>query len=299
MPRGSKDSAKQAKKHARKNFGQQPPPPKPPKAPHAFKAKLSTKSPAAVAAAAAAAAALARYRDGAGTSGAPACAAASGEPASADDAPASAPRRPRCPYAAGQRVLLLGDGDFSFAAALGLLWSEAGQLVATSFDDEAEARAKYAGLDENLGTVRSCGAAVHFGVDATHAHAHFALRNRAFDRVVFNFPHAGAGIKDQERNRATNQALLRGTFASVAQLLAEDGEVHITLKRGEPYDSWNAVAIAKMAGEGRAGRPPPAPPPPTHPAPSPRGPRPLPTPPSRALPSAASAHARRHSQASS
>mmetsp|Transcript_73831 Transcript_73831/g.146811 ORF Transcript_73831/g.146811 Transcript_73831/m.146811 type:complete len:108 (-) Transcript_73831:117-440(-) len=32
------------------------------------------------------------------------------------------------------------------------------------------------------------------------------------------------------------------------QLLAPGGQLHITLKRGEPYDSWSAVSIAKMCG---------------------------------------------------
>ena len=31
-------------------------------------------------------------------------------------------------------------------------------------------------------------------------------------------------------------------------ILSDDGELHITLKRGEPYDSWNATTLAKLAG---------------------------------------------------
>lgn len=31
-------------------------------------------------------------------------------------------------------------------------------------------------------------------------------------------------------------------------LLAPHGELHLTLKRGEPYDSWNSVMLAKFAG---------------------------------------------------
>lgn len=60
--------------------------------------------------------------------------------------------------------------------------------------------------------------------------------------------HTGSGIKDQARNIAANQALLRGLFAGGYALLAEGGELHLTLKRGEPYDSWNAVVLGKLAG---------------------------------------------------
>lgn len=59
---------------------------------------------------------------------------------------------------------------------------------------------------------------------------------------------AGCGIKDHARNVHSNQQLLRSTFQSALGLLAPRGEVHLTLKRGEPYDSWQAVTIAKMVG---------------------------------------------------
>ena len=160
-------------------------------------------------------------------------------------------RTARCPYSANQRILLLGEGDFSFAAALCLLWGEAPHLVATSLDDSSTAQAKYTSLAENIETVRSAGGAVHFGVDATRPCPKSVRRAAGadgFDRVVFNFPHAGGGQKDKARNVAANQALLRGTFTAGAQLLGAKGEIHLSLKRGEPYDSWQCVAIAKMCG---------------------------------------------------
>ena len=42
-----------------------------------------------------------------------------------------------------------------------------------------------------LGEGGSAGAAVLFGVDATRLDRCAALRGRLFDRVVWNFPHAG------------------------------------------------------------------------------------------------------------
>jgi len=155
-------------------------------------------------------------------------------------------------YAPGMRILLLGEGDFSFAAALALLWGDASGLTATAYDDEAVALNKYVAAAENVETLRSLGAKVAFGVDATRLQAAAIVRQarRGFDRVVFNFPHAGGGIKDQARNIDANQQLLRGLFACVCGtgVLAADGELHLTLKRGEPYDSWKAVTLAKLAG---------------------------------------------------
>lgn len=169
-------------------------------------------------------------------------------PVQGTSAPAHAPT-PRCPYVSNHRTLLLGEGDFSFAAALSILWGDSTNLVATAYDDEDIAIGKYVGLRENVETVRGVGGTVVFCVDATQCHTHALLRRFGlFDRIIFNFPHAGAGIKDQKRNVATNQSLLRATFTASVQLLAPGGQMHITLKRGQPYDSWGAVVIAKMCG---------------------------------------------------
>ena len=111
---------------------------------------------------------------------------------------------------------------------------------------------KYVATTENVETLRSLGATVAYGVDATRLQASHAVRQakRGFDRVVFNFPHVGGGIKDQARNIAANQQLLRGLFSCVCGtgLLADGGELHLTVKRGQPYDSWNVVTLAKLAG---------------------------------------------------
>ena len=93
-------------------------------------------------------------------------------------------------YAQSHRILLLGEGDFSFAAALALLWSDASSITATAFDDEAATLSKYATAGDNIETLRSLGAKVLFGVDATRLNTVAQLRQekKGFDRVVFNFP---------------------------------------------------------------------------------------------------------------
>ena len=64
-----------------------------------------------------------------------------------------------------------------------------------------------------------------------------------YDYVVFNFPHVGAGIKDQLKNIRANQTMLAAFIPSAFQVLHDEGEVHVTVKKGEPYDSWRLVKL--------------------------------------------------------
>jgi len=50
---------------------------------------------------------------------------------------------------------------------------------------------KYKKARSNLKTLKRLGALLLHGVDATTLHFHPDLRYRRFDRVIFNFPHAG------------------------------------------------------------------------------------------------------------
>ncbi|CAJ0766356.1 21938_t:CDS:2 [Entrophospora sp. SA101] len=66
----------------------------------------------------------------------------------------------------------------------------------------------------------------------------------------------GLGIKDQDRNILSNQNLIKSFFNSsipflTSQLLYSDdsnGEIHITIKSGLPYDDWNVKKLAKSTG---------------------------------------------------
>ncbi len=67
-----------------------------------------------------------------------------------------------------------------------------------------------------------------------------------FDRIVFNFPHRGAGIKDQDANVRSNQELLLMFFRCALECLAPNGEVLVTLKAGLPYSLWNVAKLASI-----------------------------------------------------
>ncbi|KAJ8102193.1 hypothetical protein POJ06DRAFT_79159 [Lipomyces tetrasporus] len=87
-----------------------------------------------------------------------------------------------------------------------------------------------------------------FKVDATALAKTKYLRKRKFDCCVFNFPHTGSGITDQDRNILKNQELLAGFFKSVISILDPRGTVVVTLFDGPPYSLWNLKELAKAAG---------------------------------------------------
>ncbi|GJN91438.1 hypothetical protein Rhopal_004461-T1 [Rhodotorula paludigena] len=166
------------------------------------------------------------------------------------------------PFRRGERILLVGEGNFSFAHSLLLPLSTAAAassssqppplplvtpslLCCTAFDSHAVAAQKYPDLASHVDALRSAGATVLFGVDATRLEDSREVRDFArlgkvhaaaakgkerevggirdegtgFDRIVFNFPHVGQGITDQQRNVRQNQTLLIDFYRSAALLL--------------------------------------------------------------------------------
>ncbi|KAG0166734.1 hypothetical protein DFQ28_006282 [Apophysomyces sp. BC1034] len=146
-------------------------------------------------------------------------------------------------------ILLIGEGNFSFAKSLveHHLTEGAEQLTATCYDSEEVLYEKYEEARDNIEIIRSLGGTVLFGIDGTQLSKQKLFKNQKFSRVIFNFPHAGAGIKDQDRNVRANQALLRGFFVSAAQLLSPDGEIRVTIKTCKPYDLWTIRKLAKTS----------------------------------------------------
>lgn len=186
-------------------------------------------------------------------------------------------------YPADSTFLLVGEGNFSFARAL--MRSNSGlatNLICTSFDSEADAVSKYVddSMADTLSDLRAAGATVLFDADATQlkkrlAKAASAIRKQSgnagmlhmpwhfVDYIVFNFPHVGFGIKDQDRNVAANQAMLHGFFTIAAEMLSDQvkrqrvagsmghgggPEVHVTIKMGKPYDLWRVPFLARSCG---------------------------------------------------
>lgn len=198
------------------------------------------------------------------------------------------------PFKNDSSVLLVGEGDFSFAKSIieeGYVAPE--KLVVTSYDSGVkELQLKYPNsFDENYNFLKENNVTVLFGVDATnliktmkitkktpwHKVAGSQWASTKLEFIVFNFPHTGRGIKDQDRNIFEHQQLMHKYFASCKQLFqlvnnnqqgkastesmggyltnsdanVDDkgfGKVCLSLFTGEPYDSWQIKILAKDNG---------------------------------------------------
>ncbi|NWS50397.1 FDXA1 protein, partial [Probosciger aterrimus] len=150
-----------------------------------------------------------------------------------------------------RRVLLIGEGNFSFAASL--CGAEGTHVVATCYESE-EKVSGCGGAAENIQRLREKGAEVMFSVDCTKLKDYFLPGKIEFDCIYFNFPHCGrkAGV-------VKNRELLAHFFHSSSEVLSEEGEVHVALCNGqggtpadqpqrEWHNSWQIVAVAAGAG---------------------------------------------------
>lgn len=154
-------------------------------------------------------------------------------------------------YATEERILLVGEGNFSFARALCKSLGSGAGVYATAFDSERTMTKKYADAAEARKEIEEkFGGTALVGVDATHLHSVKEFRG-AFRKIVWNFPHSGSGETDVEKNVQEHRALLTSFFKSAAKCLDPDhrgSAIHVALKIGEPYKSWKIVQIAQAAG---------------------------------------------------
>ncbi|KAK4699125.1 25S rRNA (uracil2634-N3)-methyltransferase, partial [Phenoliferia sp. Uapishka_3] len=134
-------------------------------------------------------------------------------------------KRGTIPYKVGEKVLLVGEGNFSFAHSL-LHFDPPvvtpSFVLATSYDTLVAAQEKYPDLMEHVDAIKAAGMTVLFGVDCTNLHKVKDVKDAGagWDKVVFNFPHVGLGITDQERNVRANQTLILKFLRSVVPFLA-------------------------------------------------------------------------------
>lgn len=138
----------------------------------------------------------------------------------------------------GFRVLLVGEGDFSFARSLLGNENEYSGLFATAFDSEVVCREKYERFDENILDLRRKKVNVLFHCDATNLRACNELRNELFDIIWFNFPHVsgGASHKDVEANRM----LIRMFLQSSRDFLSRPkGFIGLTLRDTPFYQNFH------------------------------------------------------------
>ncbi|KAK2638740.1 hypothetical protein Ddye_026535 [Dipteronia dyeriana] len=148
-------------------------------------------------------------------------------------------------YLSSHKILLVGEGDFSFSLSLALAFGYANNICASSLDSCDEVIKKYKNGKSNLCTLVNMGAFVLHRVNATKMKSHPDLQMRWFDRIVFNFPHAGFYGKEHNNHMiGMHRDLLNGFFENASTMLRNNGEVHVSHKTTPPYDSWNLKDLA-------------------------------------------------------
>ncbi|MCO5585043.1 hypothetical protein L7F22_038975 [Adiantum nelumboides] len=161
-------------------------------------------------------------------------------------------KRPRINmFQQNETILLVGEGNFSFTKSL--LQPphnhSPSHIVATAFDNEKQCYQKYPDAENNVKEIRSIAGRediVLFGVDAGNLLAHKGLQKvtksiksntspASWNKIVFNFPHVGAGHKDESRNVLANQLLLIRFLISAAPLLnSGQPPIYVQKQLGKP-----------------------------------------------------------------
>jgi 25S rRNA (uracil2634-N3)-methyltransferase len=174
---------------------------------------------------------------------------------------------PTIPFSAEDKILLVGDGDLSFAASL-VEHHYCADVTVTVFEkNPEELLEKYPHAADNIVKIEAeeC-CRVIFGVDATKmapftnkpgrskasgseiTSADIARPQGVMDRIIFNFPHVGGKSTDVNRQVRYNQELLVSFFQRAIPSLAPGGSIIVTLFEGEPYTLWNIRDLARHSG---------------------------------------------------
>ncbi|PQE28124.1 hypothetical protein CJF30_00010222 [Rutstroemia sp. NJR-2017a BBW] len=152
---------------------------------------------------------------------------------------------PTIPFSPRDTILLIGDGDLSFASSL-ISHHKTQHLTATVYEDSLTTlREKYPHVDENIKVIEEGGGVIKYGVDATKMKPWTTGKNGrgegVMDRIFFNFPHVGGKSTDVNRQVRTPRLVLP-TRAPVTVTAAR------RIDHRHPYTLWNIRDLGRHAG---------------------------------------------------
>lgn len=167
-------------------------------------------------------------------------------------------------YSPHQKILTIGDGDFSFSLAIARHFGKSkcskNKLFCTSYESYDSIMTTYPTVQPILSELNALETHVFHEIDATNLSATLNRANanfgKKFDIVIWNFPCIRAdrgGADGQVDELQTNIDLIRHFFMNVNDILRirkddKIGEVHITHKTIEPFRWWDIVGIANACG---------------------------------------------------
>lgn len=157
------------------------------------------------------------------------------------------------PFGSADKILLIGEGDFSFAASL-VKHHACTNITATTLESEEGLLAKYPQAAEHLETLRLRSQTVLFSIDATklglpHTAGQASLRkSSAFNVVAFNFPHIGGKSTDVNRQVRSNQELVVKFLEGAQRVSAPSAAIVVTIFEGQPYELWGLRNLARHVG---------------------------------------------------
>ncbi|KAI0519461.1 hypothetical protein KFK09_006909 [Dendrobium nobile] len=103
-------------------------------------------------------------------------------------------------YSSSHRILLVGEGDFSFSVCLAKAFGSAKNMIATSYDNLEKLLEKHSTARIHLDELKRLGCTLLHGINVKYIHEDSFLKVRRFDRIIFNFPHAGHYLGFGENN---------------------------------------------------------------------------------------------------
>ena len=135
-------------------------------------------------------------------------------------------------------ILVVGDGDFSYSAALARVNKKQGraQITATSLDSMETVIEKYANAKCTLRALTGCSnVTVLHNIDASDLEPAARRKvwtdpsRRVWDSIVWNFPYPVNPVNPKMANSQEGARLLSAFFATIGTFLSQDGRIYITL----------------------------------------------------------------------